>query len=103
MPSAIPSYDRLAKTLASQRWAVSTDFLPAPRIAALHAEADALEGQGRFHAAGIGRGAVRHERVRGDRVMWFESGAAPEADRLLRDELERLRYAINAETYLGLY
>ena len=89
--------------LAARRWAVTDDWLPAPRVAALRAEAEALESEGRFHDAGIGRDGVRHERVRGDRVMWFESGVSPEANRLLRDELESLRYAINAETYLGLY
>ncbi|HEX4299740.1 MAG TPA: 2OG-Fe(II) oxygenase [Gammaproteobacteria bacterium] len=85
-------------------WVCRPDFLPAGRTEALRHECRALHEAGRFHAAGIGREAVRQPAVRGDEILWVEDQAewAPQAARLLRDEFSRLREAINAETFLGL-
>lgn len=95
--------DQLALQLAKHHWAVVECFLPLERIAALRGEAETLEREGRFRTAGIGREALERQDVRGDLILWLEDGNAPDAGRLLRHELEALRYAINAATYLGLY
>ena len=84
-------------------WVCQPEFLPADRIAALRAEAQRLYASGAFRAAGIGHLADRRDDVRGDEILWLgEEVRAPEAERLLRDELTALQRAINAETFLGL-
>ena len=78
-------------------------FLPAQRSAALRYEAVTLQDEGRFTTAGVGHAALQRHEVRGDRILWLEHGNAPQAQRCVQHELEALRYAINASTYLGLY
>jgi len=95
--------DLLAQQLATRHWAVAECFIPLDRIAALRGEGETLEGEGRFQTAGIGREALERRDVRGDLILWLEDGNAPQAERLVQRELEALRYAINATTYLGLY
>jgi SM-20-related protein len=61
--------------------------------------------QGRFHKAGIGRGAahvVRHD-IRGDHVLWLDECEAPAVRQFVGGELEQLRLALNAAGYFGLY
>jgi SM-20-related protein len=95
---------QIASGFESRDWICCPGFLPGPRVEALRHESTALHGAGKFHAAGIGRGALRDAAVRGDEVLWFEDDLtwAPEAARLLSGEFSALRDAINAATFLGL-
>jgi SM-20-related protein len=93
----------LAQQLAAQAWGVVGSFIPQERIAALRDEMETLESEGRFERAGVGRGARERQEVRGDLILWLGDGDAPQAEHLLQHELEALRSAINAATYLGLY
>ncbi|MGE5624210.1 MAG: 2OG-Fe(II) oxygenase [Bacillota bacterium] len=97
--SAIPS---LAERLTREDWVVWEGFLPTSRVAALTLEMQALRAVGAFRGAGVGRDAQRHTAIRGDEICWLENGRTPEAERLLHEELEALRLAVNAATYLGL-
>src|SRR5579863_695403 len=92
----------LARAFGNHDWSVQEGFLAPPRISALRHEAEALRAQGAFHAAGIGPGAERHTDIRGDEILWFEGDMAPQASSLVCRELEALRFAVNAASYLGL-
>lgn len=95
--------EELVETLVERDWAVHEGFLDAERVAALHAEATALEAVGGFRTAGVGHGAARHPEVRGDEIAWITKEQAPLVWALSQDELEVLRLAINAHAYLGLH
>ena len=84
-------------------WAVENSFLHAERVAELRREAAALRARELFQAAGVGPRAERHEAVRGDHILWLDPDVTPSAWRLLRQELEALRAALNAATFLGLH
>lgn len=57
----------------------------------------------RFHAAGIGRGraARQIERIRGDRIRWFD--ATDHTDMAYLAWMEELRLGLNAALFLGLF
>lgn len=94
--------EELAAGLAERDWVCCRDFLSKDRIAALRREAESLRGGGRFHPAGVGHMAERHEGIRGDDIVWVEEDA-PLAWQLQQRELAALRDAFNAKLYLGLH
>jgi len=89
--------------LAERDWAVQEGFLEHLHVRRLRAEADSLRTAGRFRAGGIGQGAEQRIDIRGDQLLWLEPDLAPLAWQLLRSELETLRLAVNAATFLGLH
>lgn len=93
----------LVQTLAERDWAVHEGFLDVAHVTALHAEAAALHVAGAFRAAGIGHDALHRPEVRGDELAWITKEQAPRAWALSQQELETLRSAVNAHTYLGLH
>lgn len=97
----LPSFK---EAFASGDWHCQPDFLAPARVAALRQECLMLERTGCFRPAGVGRQAVQDAAIRGDKIFWLEEGLGqtPEALRLLRNELDELRGAINAGTFLGL-
>jgi SM-20-related protein len=94
---------QLILSLTARDWAVCEKFIDIDRAAAMRVEAEALLAQGAFRAAGVGRGVRYREDIRGDQVLWLDAEKMPQAHRFVDAELERLRQAINAATYLGLY
>ena len=94
---------QLILSLTARDWAVREKFIDIERVAALRAEAEALRAQGVFRAAGVGQGVRHREDIRGDQVLWLDAEKMPQAHRFVNTELEGLRQAINAATYLGLY
>jgi SM-20-related protein len=98
----VTSIQALAHAFNGRDWILQEGFLPCDRVAALRSEAERLRGSGAFHAAGIGHGAERRADIRGDEILWFDAEAAPLASALVTRELEALRRAVNAATYLGL-
>ena len=92
----------IADGLRQRDWIVREGFLSPARVAALVREALNLKEAGKFRAAGIGRDGERHAEIRGDEILWFGDERTPEAARLVSEELEPLRLAINAAHYLGL-
>lgn len=89
-------------SLADAHYAVIPDFLSANMQHALLNELQALEQQGLFHEAGIGRG-VKHERntsIRGDRICWLEPEFPFGGQYLAR--MDVLRQQLNQCFYLGL-
>lgn len=99
---ADPRLERLAADLGDRDWAVCERFLEPARLSRLRHEAQALRSAGHFREAGIGQGAERRRDIRSDELLWVEPESAPEASRLLQQEFEALRLAVNAATYLGL-
>ena len=77
-------------------------FLPAALVAALRGELREQDAAGRFHAAGIGRGAAQQvqRQIRGDRIAWLEA-SWPAAAAYLQ-VMEDLRQRLNRELFLGL-
>lgn len=94
---------KLVTSLAERDWAVCDGFLHPPRIATLRAEAEDLHASGRFRSAGIGHDASKRADIRGDELFWLTPDMAPQAWDVLQRELEALRLAMNAATYLGLH
>lgn len=99
---SVTAIQKLAEDLAGRDWAYCTGFLPSARVEALRREAESLRGSGRFHPAGVGHMAERHEGIRGDDILWVEQDA-PLAFELQQQELTALREAFNATLYLGLH
>lgn len=108
MPSSIEPDARhyaVADRLQAEGQVVLPGFLPLELTAALAALARAQWRAGAFRPAGVGRGAdfALRPDIRKDQVHWVDADTAPVLQRLWRQELEPLRYAINARTFLGLY
>ncbi len=99
------SVARVCAELAAGTCAVVSDFLPAPVVAGLAATARRLDAAGEFRTARIGRGVDRIERsdIRGDRTRWLDEQTPASVERLLWQALERLRFALNETTFLGLF
>lgn len=94
---------QLILSLTTHDWAVCENFIDIKSAAALRAEAEVLRAQGAFRAAGVGQGVRHRAEIRGDQVLWLDAEHMPQAHRFVSAELEGLRQAINAATYLGLY
>jgi SM-20-related protein len=96
---------RICSAIADEGVAIQPEFLSAPAVRALAAEARRRDGAGEFHAARVGRGRQRVERrdIRGDRTLWLDEHAPAAAEVALRTALEALRAAINETTLLGLF
>jgi SM-20-related protein len=96
---------RVCASIADARFAIVHDFLPAPIVASLAAEARRRDASGDFRAARIGRGKDRVERsdIRGDRTLWLDEQAPAPAEIALWHTLETLRVALNESAYLGLF
>ncbi len=96
---------RVCTAIADARFAIVPDFLPAPVVASLAAEARRRDASGEFRAARIGRGKDRVERsdIRSDRTLWLDEYSPAPAERLLWSALETLRVGLNESTYLGLF
>jgi SM-20-related protein len=84
--------------------AVDDEFLSSPRVGELIRCAERRRERGEFTAARIGAGHRMQWRgdIRGDRTCWF---AAPlfDAERVLLEDLERLRLDLNESAALGLF
>lgn len=113
----------IEKLIATESIAVVDDFLEQSEVALLAAEALEFRSQGRFSAAGVGKGSHHSTRpeIRGDEIMWFEkrpfasnsispaqaepaaqfSGFGP-GQQILWDRLEELKTHLNQSLFLGL-
>jgi SM-20-related protein len=96
---------QVCQGIAANGHAVVADFLPAPHVAALAAEAGRRAATGEFGPAGIGHGERRAERsdIRGDRIVWLDEHALSSLERALWNALDALRVALNRVTFLGLF
>ncbi|MGH8401290.1 MAG: 2OG-Fe(II) oxygenase [Gammaproteobacteria bacterium] len=95
----------IAADVVRQGWCVQPGFLAAPRVAQLAEAVRERWALGDLSRAGIGRGIARSVRqdIRGDHVLWLDECEIPAIQRLLSEELETLRLALNAAGYLGLH
>ena len=98
-----PAIQNLVSDLAGHDWAVCEGFLGTAQVRALRAEAEALYAAGRFRAAGISQDGLRRADIRSDESLWLTADATSLAWTLVQRELEALRLAVNAATYLGLH
>ncbi|MEZ5541796.1 MAG: 2OG-Fe(II) oxygenase family protein [Pseudomonadota bacterium] len=105
-----PTADRAPVTgtvaaLAAQGWSVTPDFLEPDLVAVLRQELTDAWTSGAFRRAGVGRGAQREFRpeVRTDWVRWLDPQTCSAAQGAYLAALERLRQALNAALYLGLF
>ena len=89
--------------LASQGFAVVPGFLSTTLWRALRREAWLRDRRREFVAAAIGREDNQHRNdlIRRDRTCWLEQSSLAQTQ--LREQLERLRLAINRELFLGLF
>jgi SM-20-related protein len=93
----------LVADIVARGWSVRPDWLAAPLVATLAAEARALRAAGAFRAAGVGSDRRRARQVRGDEILWLEHAPASAAQRAALDALEALRLELNRECLLGLF
>jgi SM-20-related protein len=95
---------RVCTAIAEDGLAVEQEYIAAPVVRALAAEARRRDAAGEFHAARVGRGRERVERldVRGDRTAWLDQRANVPAEVALRAALDGLRVALNQAQFLGL-
>jgi SM-20-related protein len=95
---------RVCTAIAENGLAIEPEFLGAPVVRGLAAEARRRDAAGEFHAARVGRGRERVERrnVRGDRTAWLDQRSNMPAEVALRAALEELRVALNQAQFLGL-
>jgi SM-20-related protein len=95
---------RVCTAIAEHGMAIEPEFLSAPVVSGLAAEARRRDAAGEFHAARVGRGHERVERrdVRGDRTAWLDQRASVPEEIALRAALEKLRFALNQSQLLGL-
>lgn len=93
----------LIEDLAATGWAHAPGVLNADLVAALRAEAEAIDDAGATHAGRIGRGSVeaRREQVRRTRIAWLD-GSSPAQQRFL-EGAEALRLEINRALFAGLF
>ena len=93
----------LIEGLAEQGWAHAAHALDPELVAALRAEAEAIDEAGETHAGRIGRGPIetRREAVRRTRIAWLD-GSSP-AQRRFLDGAEALRLEINRALFAGLF
>jgi SM-20-related protein len=96
---------QVCEGIAADGHAIVADFLPAPLVAALAAEASRRATAGEFVPAGVGHSERRVERddIRGDRILWLDEHARSPCERALWDALDALRIALNRITFLGLF
>ena len=96
---------QVCQGIAADGHAVVADFLQAPLVAALAAEAGRRAAAGEFVPAGIGHGERRVERgdIRGDRILWLDQHARSPSERALWGAFDALRIALNRITFLGLF
>lgn len=102
---AMPAIERVCAAIAEDGLAIEPEFLPAPRVASLAAQARRRDAAGEFGSAGIGRGEMRVERseIRGDRILWLDGEPRLAAERAALAALDALRLALNRELFLGLF
>jgi SM-20-related protein len=84
--------------------AVRDCFLAPTQVRALLDCAHLRRERGEFAAARIGgkRSLQRHPQIRGDSICWIAAPLLP-AERMLLEELERLRLHLNERDLLGLF
>lgn len=96
--------DAIVDALVDTGWIVLPEFLPLEPVRELREQAQAQWAEGKFHAAGIGRGQELgvDESVRGDQVQWLDR-AEDGSLGAYQAFIENLRLSLNQALYLGLF
>jgi SM-20-related protein len=94
----------LAERLLADGYAVEEGFQGAARVAALKQCVERRRARGELRAARVGAAprTVWRPEIRGDFIGWLSEPWC-EAERLLLEDLERLRLDLNREAMLGLF
>ena len=96
--------DELLKAMELHGWATIPAYLGPLVFSGLRSECQAAWENGKFHLAGVGRGAglkVRED-IRGDEVMWLDPEIESKEQRGYFAVMETLRLAMNRRFFLGL-
>lgn len=90
--------------LVTEGWVALAGFVPDELVADMRKQALALQGQGDFKPAGVGKGGKQavHTDIRGDAVLWLEEGQTG-AVGAYQTFLDNLRLTLNRELFLGLF
>lgn len=98
-------YQEIADKIATQGYAVTTDFLLDNEVDTLVEEAIALRDAGELHRAAVGKGAETsvNDDLRGDFIHWIEADSATPAQRAYLSKLDCLRGELNRSLFLGLF
>ena len=96
--------DALIDGLAARGYAVLPEAMPAGVVGGLRERAQALDRDGAFAVAGVGRADERRQRsdIRGDRIAWIGDAAGDPSERTTTQWLDALRVRCNRELMLGL-
>lgn len=98
-----PLFARIVDDLATHGWSQQAIFVPTDLTTELAKECHRRAERGQLEPAAIGRGraTIVHEKIRGDRIQWLDTGHHVAVDRYL-GLMEQLRTAINQTLFLGL-
>ena len=102
--SIVPWSDRTVSELATRGWTILRDFLPPEIVSELREEAIRGVADNHFHEAGVGRGSD-HEvenAIRGDKILWLDSGEATPAQQAYWRAVEDLQLDLNRGLFLSL-
>lgn len=99
------SAEQVADRLVEHSSVVADGLLPPDLVSALSVEARALRTDGRYRAAGIGRGSTFQLRpeIRADHVLWLDPDHPTPAQAAYLACMEELRAAVNQRTFIGLF
>ncbi|MFJ3482670.1 2OG-Fe(II) oxygenase [Pseudomonas sp. NPDC090202] len=103
IPSDHPLLSNIVDDLAERGWSQQDVFLPDALTRELALECRQRAAAGELAPAAVGRGVTQEirEGIRGDRILWLESGQSNACDRYL-ELMDSLREALNRGLYLGL-
>lgn len=98
-----PMFERVADDLATHGWTQQNIFLPDDLTLGLAQECRDRAKNGQMNQAGIGSGTdpLIKESIRGDSIMWLNSGDSSYVDRYLK-LMEQLKNTLNQTLFLGL-
>lgn len=98
------STDHLIDTLADQGWVVCDQTIDATLRHNLYTQSTTAWADGKFHQAGIGRGAthVLNTTIRGDTICWIDSVQTSEASSHFLSWTTMLQQDLNRMLYSGL-
>ncbi len=104
MQSQEEKYESLIEGIVANGYGVCDDFLSSEEVTMLNARFTERFDDGNFKEAGIGKQSEVHQakEIRGDKILWLESGTTNIAERILLDKNQAFINYLNQTCYLGI-
>lgn len=104
MQSQEEKFENLIEGIVANGYGVCDDFLSSEEVTMLNARFTERFDDGNFKEAGIGKQSEVHQakEIRGDKILWLESGTTNIAERILLDKNQAFINYLNQTCYLGI-